>query len=391
MHIVVVDDDEIQRTFIAAILKNLGYSPVEAADGERALDLVAELDAPIVVCDLNMPGIDGHELTRRIRARSGDRYVHILMVTGQDQASERRRALEAGVDDFMAKPIDTAILTVRMRAASRLVRHEEVLAERNRILEEAKEHIEGDLRDAALAQRRLLPPAHAATRDCRFHSAFVPSSFVSGDMFSFFEISERFTGLYAMDVSGHGVHAALMSVAIGHLVTADYFRHHAIAADGDPDPAALVSVLDRRFFRDDSTDYFTLFCGLVDCETGTLHYCQAGYPPALIVGRDGKIRRIDDSGFPVALLDCAKFETGRTDFGCDETLVLCSDGAAEAENDACEPFGQGRLERTIAAATTTTGTAGIPGAVVAALADWRRGVPLEDDLTIFACERNTAA
>ncbi|WOI57440.1 PP2C family protein-serine/threonine phosphatase [Palleronia sp. LCG004] len=387
MHVVVVDDDEIQRTFISAILKNLGYSPVEAGDGERALDLVTELDASIVVCDLNMPGIDGHELTRRIRARSGDRYVHILMVTGQDQASERRRALESGVDDFMAKPIDTAILTVRMRAASRLARHEEVLAERNRVLEEAREHIERDLLNAAQAQRRLLPPSHAATRDCRFHSAFVPSSFVSGDMFGFFEISERFTGLYAMDVSGHGVHAALMSVAVGHLVTADYFRHYAIAANGCPDPAGLVSVLDQRFYREDSTDYFTIFCAVIDRETSILHYCQAGYPSPLIVARDGSMREIGDGGFPVALIDSATFETGRAPFGLDETLVLYSDGAIEAENGAGEPFGQDRLERQIA--TAAADAAGIPDALVTALAEWRAGTPLEDDLTIFACERKT--
>lgn len=332
-----------------------------------------------------MPGIDGHELTRRIRAKAGDRYVHILMVTAHDQTSARRHALEAGVDDFMAKPLDPSILKARMNAASRIVKHEEVLAERNRVLEEARERIETDLRDAGGAQRRLLPPAHAETRDYRFHSAFVPSSFVSGDMFGFFDISDRFTGVYAMDVSGHGVHAALMSVAVGHLLTVDYFRQHAIAADGSPDPSLLARALDTRFLREDSNDYFTLFCGVIEPATSELHYCQAGYSPPLIAACDGQVRQVGDGGYPVALIPCAEFQTQKTSFGSDETLILYSDGATEAENMNFEPFGQNRFERTVAGAAGEVSA--IPGAVVAALADWRAGSPLDDDLTILACKR----
>ena len=387
MNVVVVDDDAIQRTFVSSVLESLGYLAIEAADGERALQLLDQSGAQIVVCDLNMPGIDGHELTRRIRAKAGDRYVHILMVTAHDQTSSRRNALEAGVDDFMAKPLDPSILKARMRAASRMVRHEEVLAERNRVLEDARERIEKDLRDAGDAQRCLLPPAHAETCNYQFHSAFVPSSFVSGDMFGFFDISDRFTGVYAMDVSGHGVHAALMSVAIGHLLTADYFRHHAIASDGEPDPASLAAALDARFLREDSSDYFTLFCGVIEPATGELHYCLAGYSLPLIAARNGHIRQVGDGGYPVALLPCAEFHTHKTTLGFDETLILYSDGAIEAENVDCEPFGQHRFEHTISGAARDPSA--IPDAVVAALADWRAGSALDDDLTILACKRKT--
>ncbi|MGO4855633.1 PP2C family protein-serine/threonine phosphatase [Phaeovulum sp. W22_SRMD_FR3] len=387
MQIVVADDDAIQRSFTSAVLARLGHSAIEAADGDTALRLVIETNAPILICDLNMPGLDGHQLTRRVRAQSFDHYVHIIMVTGRDQSAERAAALDAGIDDFMSKPLDAAMLTVRIRAAARLIQHEEALAERNRILEVAKERIERDLHDAAAAQRRLLPDLRGRIQGCSFASAFVPSTYVSGDMFSCFELGPDMLGFYAVDVAGHGVHAALLSVAIGHLVTAEYFMTHAFDPEGRADPAAMVRGLNTRFFSDEATDYFTMFCGVIARSSDQLVYCQAGYPSPYVIAPTGSLRVVGDGGFPVGLLLEAEFETRLSSFAPGETMVLCSDGASEAESPQHQPFGEERLGQLVADAAPA-GLAAIPQAVVSALARWREGIALEDDLTVLALERS---
>ncbi|QBY01234.1 response regulator [Rhodophyticola sp. CCM32] len=386
MKVIIADDDDLQRAILSAALTRIGHSPIEASDGAQAFDLLCEHNASILVCDLNMPGMDGNALTQKVRATIRDRYVHIIMVTGHDQKSVRHHALQLGVDEFMGKPIEAATLNARISTTERLVQHEELIQEKNRILEEAQRIIEQDLKAAAQAQQRLLPAPRINGPHCSFFSAFVPSSYVSGDMFATFQLPDGRTGFYAMDVSGHGVSAALLSVAIGHLVTTEYFARHSIDDDGTPDPARLAKTLNDRFFHDDSEDYFTFFCAILDHETQMLHFCQAGYPSPMVVSPGGTIHEIGDGGYPVALLPDVDFISSRVALAVDETLVLFSDGATEAEDAHSVAFGQERLSQVIEAARARDVTS-IPDAIVSALRAWRGQRSLDDDLTVLVCQR----
>jgi len=387
MQVVIADDDATQRIFASSVISRMGSQPLLAEDGLSALRLIEESGASILLCDLDMPGIDGHEVTRRIRQTNLGRYIHIVMLTAAGQAEERRRALEAGVDDFMTKPLDAAVLTVRMRAAARLIEHEEALSDRNRALELAKSRIEHDLGIAAEAQRRLLPDLEGQIRGCRFASAFVPSAYVSGDMFGCLSLAPDLVGFYAVDVAGHGIHAALLSVAVGHLVTAEYFASHTLSDGGKPDPAGLARDLNRRFCREDGTDYFTMFCGIIDQRAGRLHFCQAGYPTPVLTAPCGRTEILGDGGFPVGLLPTAEYENHEVAMEVGQTLVLCSDGVTEAEDAAGEAFGDNRV-RGLVSRNVGKDVAAFPRAVVSALAEWRAGAPLDDDLTVFALERS---
>lgn len=383
--VIVADDDAFQRAYISALVRQLGYEPIEAEDGLRAYELVGATDAQLLICDLDMPGLDGSQLACKLRDTVSDRYVHILMVTGRDQRGERETALESGVDDFMAKPLDMASLTARVRSVSRLLEHEQLLAERNAAISRAKERIEDDIRAAASAQRRLLPQPHVTMRDCAFHSTFAPSNILSGDMFAFYELTADLTAFYAIDVAGHGVHAALLSVALGHLLTAEHMRKHVVGLDGSLNPARLVQALNRRFFDPDGDEYFTMFCGVLDRSDNQLHYCQAGYPSPTLLDADGNCRAIGGGGFPVALVEEMEFANSRIDFGPGQSLVLVSDGAHEAENPAGEPFDEDRVIATIR--DQAGRPAQIPENLAAALKIWCRGKALDDDLSVLVCER----
>lgn len=388
LKVVVADDDALQRAHASAMLRKLGYDPYECDNGVSALEMVRNLDARILLCDLDMPGLDGNELAQKIREGGSEHYVHIIMVTSQSQRAERERALEAGVDDFIPKPLDKASLTARIRSADRLLRHEMLLAERNRVLAEAKEQIEADIRAAASAQRRMLPAAEAHIGGCNFYSAFMPSNILSGDMFAYYDLGPRHLGFYAIDVAGHGVHASLLSVALGHLLTSEYFGQWGFDAEGTPDPAALVRALNARFYRDDSTEYFTMFCGIIEKDSDRMHFCQAGYPSPLIVARDRSCRVIGDGGFPVALLEDVDFDNHCTTLRDGEALAVFSDGATEAENLAGTPFDEDRVLAVLTQSAKQPEA--IPGRIVEALTKWRDGRTLADDLTILVCERKTS-
>lgn len=217
-------------------------------------------------------------------------------------------------------------------------------------------------------------------------SAFVPSAIVSGDMFGCFALNDTKLGFYAVDVSGHGVHASLLSVAIGHLITPDYFRNQTISDGPTADPAALVASLNDRFSPSDNDDYFTMFCGVIDTATGHLDYCQAGYPSPIYVNETGVTKPVGDGGFPVGMIPTATYQNNTLQLDAGAALVVCSDAACEAENPACEPFGNDRMHK-VAATVRSKTVEDIPTKMIGALSAWRAGKPLEDDLTVVAIKR----
>jgi two-component system response regulator MprA len=118
--VLVVEDDQPIRASIRRALAYEGYAVTEAGDGESALDSIRLSPPDLILLDLNLPGIDGIEVCRRIR-EAGD-VMPIMMITARDAVSDRVIGLDSGADDYLVKPFDLAELTARVRAALR--RHE---------------------------------------------------------------------------------------------------------------------------------------------------------------------------------------------------------------------------------------------------------------------------
>ncbi|MBB5517050.1 sigma-B regulation protein RsbU (phosphoserine phosphatase) [Rubricella aquisinus] len=386
LKVVVAEDSGFQRLYLCSMVEALGYEAIPAGDGREALDLILKTGAQIVISDIQMPDLDGIAMTRTVRSMDMPHYVHIIVVTGSDETEIRAEALDAGADDFLIKGGSTSMLEARLRTASRLVQHASELARRAQELQEYKDRIQEDLHAAASAQKDLLPQHHEDFYGFSIASAFVPSAIVSGDMFGCFPISKHELGFYAVDVSGHGVHASLLSVAIGHLITPAYFRTRVIDSTGIADPAALVASLNARFSASEKDDYFTMFCGVIDRTTGQLDFCQAGYPSPFYICPRGEVSSIGDGGLPVGMFHEAEFENNVAQIGEGGALVICSDAAIEAATASGQPFGDARL-RDLLGQMPDIGPRAMPNHIVTALNAWRGGAPLEDDLTVVTLGR----
>ncbi len=110
--ILIVDDEEQNRDLLEAFLEAFGYKSEKARDGIEALAKI-KLDIDLVLLDAMMPGMDGFEVAQRIRKDSVSRDVPIIMVTSLSGKEDRLRAVEAGVNDFITKPIGRTELKVR--------------------------------------------------------------------------------------------------------------------------------------------------------------------------------------------------------------------------------------------------------------------------------------
>ena len=122
MRVLVADDDALNRDFLQRLLTAHGYEALLAENGQAALQLLLQSDAPqIALLDWEMPVLDGLDLCRAIRSDIHERYVHVLMLSGVHPDEHRIQALEAGADDFLPKPYHPDVLLARLRVASRLV------------------------------------------------------------------------------------------------------------------------------------------------------------------------------------------------------------------------------------------------------------------------------
>ena len=123
MKILTVEDDLVARKILVQALHRLGYETAEAADGEEALRIIEQEPVRAIVSDWLMPGIDGLELCRRIRTRVNSEYAYFILLTSREaDPANQREAIEAGVDDFLTKPLDLQELWMRLRVAERILK-----------------------------------------------------------------------------------------------------------------------------------------------------------------------------------------------------------------------------------------------------------------------------
>jgi sigma-B regulation protein RsbU (phosphoserine phosphatase) len=135
MRILAIDDDPVAQLVLEAALKALGHDVTMAADGIEAWERLQTPEVRVVVSDWQMPRLDGLELCRRVRGRVGRNYVYFILVTQHSATDENHQAaLEAGVDDFLTKPINLRELRLRLHVAERILDYTKQVRELESIL-----------------------------------------------------------------------------------------------------------------------------------------------------------------------------------------------------------------------------------------------------------------
>lgn len=261
---------------------------------------------------------------------------------------------------------------------------EEALREANQQLEEANRRMVSNLEAAARIQRSLLPEELQIFEGISFSSVVQPCDELGGDALNVVPLTGNCYAVYAVDVSGHGVRASLLSVTLSH-----WFSRVLSGPKGkgfEFTPVEVAEELNRQFKMDsDNVQYFTMCFGIVDVDEGKFSYVTAGAPPVIVVRGNSESEVLEIEGFPVGLVEVAGYTETVVDLSPSDRVFLYTDGVIEAEDHAEVGYGTDRL----AAALLKQGSLDLGDTVDAVLRDvssWEATEGHRDDVSMLAFE-----
>ncbi len=403
--VLIVDDSAENRDMAARWLRHHGVLVDCALDGRGALELMSRQPYDAVLLDIMMPVMDGFEVLRRLRSTHSTTDLPVIMGTAKDGSREIVEAFKLGANDYVTKPFDLPVLLARLRtqislkrAVEEIRRLEHGVAERNRELQLANVRMQKHIDAAAQVQRALLPEKAPSVAGYHFAWNFQPCAGLAGDILNLFSLEDGRVGLYVLDVSGHGVAAALLSVTVSRFLSpnpdASSLLWHASDTSGSngenaftlESPAGVAERLCRRFPFDHATgQYFTMMYGILDAHQHRLSYTSAGHPNLLRLARDGAPQLLPASGFPIGIMP-GQYDQHTIDLEPGDRLYIHSDGLPEAMNASGELLGVSRMIAMLQEVRDRPLDEGLTE-LMGQIGAWSGTADRRDDQTILAIER----
>jgi serine phosphatase RsbU (regulator of sigma subunit) len=276
-------------------------------------------------------------------------------------------------------------VTDRRRAA-------EVVDRANARMAEANLRMSRDLKVAAKIQETFLPRVLPCVPGTAFAWVYRPCDELGGDGLNVIPLGAGRVGLYVLDVSGHGVASALLSVAMSRVLSPPSDPSSILVRDGggpgDPvvtPPDEVADRLNRIFPFDPATEQFaTLVYGILNARTGEFRYVSAGHPGPVHLPAGARPVVLASQGYPIGLAEDAYTERS-VRLAVGDRLYLYSDGVPDATNPVGEPFGEARFLEGIGRVRSEPLQAGV-AALLGEIERWRGAANALDDISILAVE-----
>jgi phosphoserine phosphatase RsbU/P len=372
--ILIVDDTPINVGVISGALKDI-YKTKVATNGEKALAIASGDDKPdLILLDVMMPGMDGYEVCRRLKADPNTQNIPVIFLTGQTGTEDETKGFEVGAVDYIHKPFSEAVVKARVRTHLMLRDAHEQIA--RQLIE-----INIELEMARQIQLSILPRDTPKLPGLDIVARYLPMTSVAGDFYDFIIIDEQHVGILVADVSGHGLPSALIASMIQVALTAQV--GHA------SDPAKVLSGLNRALCGKFEHNFVTAAYVYVDLEKKMMTYGGAGHPPLLFWSKSaGKVSEALENGLILGMFDEATYASLQLPIGSGDRVVLYTDGVPETKGSSEEEFGTARFVKFMADSKSLLVDQFADG-LLDELSRWSgqpRGQGQQDDITVLTID-----
>ena len=378
-HILVVDDQAINRELLTRRLVQDGYTVDEAANGREALERIHEHRFDVVLLDVMMPETTGFEVLSRMKSDPRTRHIPVLMISALDEMESVVQCIEMGADDYLTTPIDPILL--RARVSSSL--------ERKRLHDDELSYVDAIRRetDASRAlEDGMLPRELPRVRGVEMAALFKPTQDVAGDFHEVVRLPGDRVGIVVGDVRSSRADTRLF-IALTRSVLRTFAER--LASGKRVDPLDVVLRINGYVRRESASTAASLIFVVLDPRSGLLHYVNAGHVPPLILNASGIRAVLIQTGPTIGAAGDDAFARESLELRGGDCLFIHSDGITEAQNGNGAVFSEERLHALFAAGEST------PSALIArveqALTTFMGETALTDDVTLLAIRQDPNA
>ncbi len=366
--VLLVDDAKANLDILVEGLK-ADHKLSLALNGEMALQIAAKLPPDLVLLDIMMPGLDGYEVCRRLRALPETAEVPIMFLSSLEEVQNKTRGFEAGANDYLTKPFDMLEVKARVRSLLKAKAYSDAV----------KEQIASELRVAREIQMGMLPHDFAPFEQAygvSFGAVLEPAREVGGDLYGVCSAGPERLVIFLGDVSGKGIPASMFmvrAISLARLLARDI-----------AEPERILARLNDELATDNPSGMFVTFlCAVFEPKSGRLTIANGGHCRPVLLPADGAPRwAVKNLGTALGFEPGLEFERTEMTLQPGDTLVLYSDGVSEAFNPQEECYGNDQL---LADAGALAGQSppDLTTSLLQKVRAFANGAPQSDDIAIL--------
>lgn len=342
LRILIADDSPSDRLLLSALITRQGHQALIAANGVEALELYRIQQPHLVLMDALMPVMDGFEAARQIKLLAGESLVPIIFLTSLTEGEALARCLDAGGDDFIAKPFNPLVLTAKINAMNRLRQLQETVLRQRDQLASHREHL---LNEQRVAKAVFDQVAHSGCLDApNIRYLQSPYALFNGDLMLAAWAPAGHMHVFLGDFTGHGLPAA-----VGAMPLAEVFYGMTAKGYGLPEMLREMNTKLKRILPVGMFCCATLLC--IDFKQQQVEMWNGGLPDGYLLHPGGGFEPLPSRHLPLGILPASAFDE-RTEvlpLAPGDRIFLLSDGVMDTRDAQERLFGTRRLCEVLAA------------------------------------------
>ena len=327
MSILIIGNSETTVVQLHSFFNEIDITDIiSATNVEEAIDTIPDFfksNIDIIIFDVLFTQQTCEEICQQIQSLNNWLHVPIILSTNYDTRNTIEKAFEAGIFDFILKPLDFSHFKARIHIALKY-------REETKLRRHQESNLQKDLAIAKRVQKNALTPS-LHLKNIQFDGVYVTSHTLGGDMYNWFKINEDLTAVILYDVMGHGVASSLISMSIRSLLRGMITKLI--------DPVLVMDELNRHIyglFSDEDMDRFlvTAIYMVIDIKNRTLHYANASHPPELLLGQHGETVMLPSNTPILGLFPSIKINKKTVNIDDWNRVILYTDGLLKlSENE----------------------------------------------------------
>ena len=333
--LLLVDDNPTNLQVLRQALQGIDCKMLFAKNGERALSIAAEGHPSLILLDIMMPGIDGFEVCRRLKADAATEDIPVIFLSALGDTEDKVRGLQLGALDYVSKPFQPEEVIARVDTHLTIHRL-------RREVQNQRDQLEHELEVVSEVQRRLLPKRLPKIEGLNLAAHYETSRYAGGDYYDIIEISDNQWGIIVADAEGHSSPAAVLMAMTCSLL-------HSYS-EPPTDPAKVLTYINQTLCKFAEPSFVTALYAVFDANLRTLRFARAGHPPPMIFRHDEN-KSLELAGEAIYAMGIQPYDhvpVEETRLGSGDRVLLYTDGVTERFDIEGNIYGSNRLLKLLA-------------------------------------------